>query len=175
MVCLMALFAASTKAQNGNSTEKNWFNSKLMVELEASSGLKQHGIQPIIGATNIGWRILPQLSVYARWQGMKGLYDLNGNRTYFNAQNLGGGLEYTFARESFGNGSVLFGARAQMTAGIGSPEWKNTTYDLGLTMHLQPKCGKTNIYFGLGFRHINSHTTGLRDLNGIYGTIGFGI
>ena len=148
---------------------------KIMFEIDLGVGLKQHDITPLSVGINLGYRIIPRLAIYARYSGTYGLYDAGEGRDYFKTTNLGGGAEYVLAMDKRKIATDMYSVRAQVSASVGSVDWKNTTYSIGLYSKTKYKNGECGPIIGIGFEHINSHTLGIRDCNTFFATIGFGM
>lgn len=172
-IVLMGLMFCMAVSAQGEANDS--FFDRFMLELGVDAGTKQHDIAPLGVGVNVGYNLSSRFYVYARYQGMMGLYDNDHSRTYFKTQNLGGGLGFTFHKDTWKNGAGLWDLRAQVTNSIGNVDWKNTSYDLGVYWRIKSAGAKVAPMFGIGFRHINSHTTGIRDCNCFYGTIGFSL
>lgn len=146
---------------------------KIMAELDFGAGLKQHNITPMFVGLNLGYYISPRLYAYARYEGLMGLSKVDGVQNYFKSTNLGGGIGYVLGviKETNDMSSV----RLQVTNSVGNVDWKNTTYTIGIYSHRRlTRNGSWTPVIGLGFKHINSHTIGIRDCNSVFATIGFG-
>lgn len=167
------LFTALTvSAQSTSAADKSSkaFLDRLMLNIEFGAGATNKDATPISVGFQAGYKILPQLSVFASYDGNIRLYDNAGVRRYDKAGVLGGGLEYRFAK--FDN--ISLGIQGKIGTSVGNTTWKQNVYDIKLIMRMNT--GKrSNVSFGLGYRHINSQTKGISDFNGLYGTIGIGI
>lgn len=163
------MHAQNQSVQNSTSLSAN----KLFVEMAAGTGLKQHDVTPVSYSLNIGYNISPKFYVFARMEGLYGLYQKNDIRVYNKSYNLGGGLGYNIWTDNSECklGKSAFDIRTSITSSVGNADWKNTTYDAGIFFYL--KNGKDfSPIIGLGFRHVTSRTAGLRDYNCIYASVG---
>ncbi len=146
------------------------FWNRVVMDVDLGSGFKQHDMTPLSIGGQIGYRIIPRLYPFLAGGYNYGLFDKDGVKSYTNTRNLGGGLGFTFAKSD----NVDFDLRASVMTSIGNADWKQTVYDARLLFRVNSG-SILNLNIGVGFRHINSRTAGIRDYNGVYGTIGFGI
>ncbi len=170
ILCLLSCLTTSAQDKTGNL-----FHDKIMLEMGFEAETKQHDIFPIGINVNIGYKFTSRLYAYGRYQGIVGLYDDSNFNTYTKTQNIGGGIGYIFHKEKHNAKTDLWSIRAQMTGSIGNPDWRNTTYDIGIFWQSKYGCSRLSPILGLGFRHTNSHTQGIKNHNGIYASIGWGI
>jgi hypothetical protein len=87
-------------------------------------------------------------------------------KTYTRTPNLGGGLGYRFAPTD----DLVFELRSLVAASVDNKDWKQTVYDTKVLFGLSRCIFRPT--FGLGYRHIESHTTGIDNYNGLYASIG---
>lgn len=169
IVASLLTLSITAAAQDNVSSSTSSFRDKLMMNVEFGTGTKSHDITPMGLGFQAGYRVVPRLAVFADFQGSVNLYNSGGTKTYFKSTTLGGGLEYKL----FSLGNTDFGIQGKIGTSIGNTDWKQTVYDIKLVVRLRRD--PSNISFGLGFRHVHSRTEGLKDINGVYATIGFGI
>ena len=89
---------------------------------------------------------------------------------YNQAINLGGGLSYTILPPTIENNDA-FELRASVTSTIGSSDFKNTAYKLGLYWVGNPKARFTPVV-GVGYSFHDLRTKGLNNYHGLYVSIG---
>lgn len=169
------LLALSCHTMYAQDKAGDSFFDRFVLELGVDAGSRQHDIAPMGVGVNVGYGLSSRFYLYARYQGMMGLYDNGDSKTYFNTQNIGGGVGFTFHKGTGKGDTGLWDLRAQITSSVGNVDWKNTSYDVGVYWRIKSKSSKVSPVLGIGFRHINSHTAGIRDCNCIYGTIGFAL
>lgn len=175
---LLLISALSVSAQDkDDKTEKlsDKIAANIIDEIDFGVGLKQHGVTPLFAGINLGYHIIPRLHVYARYEGMIGLSNVGDNRAYDKTWNLGGGIGYTFYYMKYkGETTTKWSVRAQVTNSIGSVDWKNTSYSIGVYSQCKSTKFARSPLFGIGFKHINSHTEGIRDYNSLFVCMGLG-
>lgn len=160
----LAALPLMASAQTEGTTAKAW-QDNLVARMEFGAGYKNKNVSPMAWNVQLGYRLLPQLGVFADYEAATMLYNGNGVKTYGRTTNLGGGLGFSFCD--------YFELRAKMAASVGSVDVKQTVYDVNLRV----KWAKWRVspYVSLGFRHVSSHTTGWNNYNGFYGSLGFGL
>lgn len=167
-----AILAMPMKAQEESGVSKDPVFDHLMFELEATSGLKNKGMSPTTFNFNLGYQITPRFYAFAKAEGSINLYKNDDVKTYFKSQALGGGLGFKLYNPK--TNFLGTDLRLSVTNTIGSPDWKYTSYSADLIIYSNNKKQRAfTPYLGLGFKHINSHTSGISNWNGIIGTIGF--
>ena len=90
---------------------------------------------------------------------------------YNQAINLGGGLSYTILPPTIKNNDA-FELRASVTSTIGSSDFKNTAYKLGLYWVGNPK-SRFSPVVGVGYSFHDFRTKGLNNYHGLYVSIGY--
>ena len=90
-----------------------------------------------------------------------------GTRTWNSSNHFGAGLGYTLYNNS---GRNNWDVRASWAHSIGNTSWKQSQYDASI-MYSPRRTGSAT--FSLGFKHVQSHTSGMPNLNLVYGSIGF--
>lgn len=93
IVLMGLMFCMAVSAQDKVS---NSFFDRFVLELGVDAGSRQHDIAPMGVGVNVGYSLSSRFYLYARYQGMMGLYDNGDSKTYFNTQNIGGGVGFTF-------------------------------------------------------------------------------
>lgn len=162
--------------ETGNSFYQQSLIKRLFLELDVSAVPPYKETRLLSVGGKVGLYVTPQLYAFAMCEGVTGLNDANGVRSYAQTSNLGGGLGFRFLtldkdgkRAKYGTD---FSVYAQMAASVGNVDWKQTVYEAGVKLKLMKGISPT---FGLGFRHTNSHTVGMPNHNGMVATIGFGL
>lgn len=149
---------------------------RMKIDITASAGSENKGHRMTTFGANIGYELIPRVYALAHYENVTGLHDIEGIKAYTTTTNVGGGFgiklfvsENTGKSPSRDNSIDLYG---MMSASVGSTEWKQTVYEAGIKWRIVRGISPT---LGLSFRHTNSHTAGMPNHNGIFGTIGFGI
>lgn len=170
-IIVAATLAMPMNAQEGNEVAKSNFLNNLVCEGGITAGTTNKGMTPATLSFNIGYQILPHFYAYAKADGNIGLYKKDNVKTYFKSQALGGGIGFKLYNPT--KTSQGFDLRLSVTNTIDNADWKYTSYEVSTILY--PNYKKKGIiapYLGLGFKHMNSHTSGLSNWNGLTGTIG---
>lgn len=164
MLFMLLAVMTSAGAQNASNAEK--FFDRLLVDFEIGGGTKCNGVTLLSPSVNLGYKLLPRMSLFLHTETLYGHYD--EQKSYARTQTLGGGVGYTLWKAD----AVALEVRGTVAAGLSS-EWKNVIYDAALMMKLGR--GKIHMNVGVGFRHISSRTVGIDNYNGANFILGFGI
>lgn len=164
MLFMLLVVMTSAGAQNASNAEK--FFDRLLVDFEIGGGTKCNGVTLLSPSVNLGYKLLPRMSLFLHTETLYGHYD--ELKSYARTQTLGGGVGYTLWKAD----AVAIEVRGTVAAGLSS-EWKNVIYDAALMMKLGR--GKIHMNVGVGFRHISSRTAGIDNYNGANFILGFGI
>lgn len=175
MVLVVALSATGLNAQTSDSKSKVW--DRLIFNPQLSAGFKQHDVQPMIIGANIGYEFVPRFYAFIRAEGVYGLYENDGTRTWAKSNNLGGGLGFRLlgGKEAKGTGNFKDGLDLRLMAGtsVGHASWKQTFYDAGLQYYLRGSRFAISPTLGLGYRFTDSRTNAMRDMHTVYVSLGF--
>lgn len=164
MLFMLLAVMTSAGAQNASNAEK--FFDRLLVDFEIGGGTKCNGVTLLSPSVNLGYKLLPRMSLFLHTETLYGHYD--EQKSYARTQTLGGGVGYTLWKADV----LALEVRGTVAAGLSS-EWKNVIYDAALMMKLGR--GKIHMNVGVGFRHISSRTAGIDNYNGANFILGFGI
>ena len=168
IVCLnMLLLAVSAGKSYGQS-----FADRLHFEATVGSGFKSKNIQPLDVSAKIGVDIIPSLYAYIAYEGNKSLYEKGDERTYFSGESLGGGVGVKFLNSV--KTPHALDLRVKALTSIGGADWKRTTYDASLAWYLRSE-KKSRIFtpvVEMGYRYIDSRTTGLDNMGNFYMSFG---
>lgn len=164
MLFMLLAVMTSAGAQNASNAEK--FFDRLLVDFEIGGGTKCNGVTLLSPSVNLGYKLLPRMSLFLHTETLYGHYD--EQKSYARTQVYGGGAGYTLYEAD----AVALEVRGTVAAGLSS-EWKNVIYDAALMMKLGR--GKIHMNVGVGFRHISSRTAGIDNYNGANFILGFGI
>lgn len=148
-----------------NKGETTWTNN-FSVSLEALSTYKQHDIRELGARAEIGYEVIPNLTLFARYENSIGIYKSGDARTHFSNNALGGGFEYKFAKI---NNTGHVGLKLAMLGNVGSNDWKKTIYDANVTWKMRDGLSPS---LALGFRQEKASTLGIPNMNVVYGSIG---
>ena len=167
-----ATLAMPMHAQEESNASHYSILDHLTFDLDASVGMENKGMTPTTFNYALGYQLTPRFYAFAKAEGSINLYKKDDVKTYFKSQALGGGVGFKlFNPKTNTQGLDL---RFSVTNTIGKTDWKYTAYNADLILY--PNNKKKRVftpYISLGFKHINSHTPGLSNWNGIMATIGF--
>lgn len=167
----MLTVAMPVHAQQESNVSSTSVLDHLTFDIEATTGLANKGMTPANFNFHLGYQLAPHFYVFAKAGGSINLYKKDDVKTYFKSQVLGGGLGFKLFDIQKASEGMDF--RFSIANTIGKADWKYTSYNADFILY--PNCKKSRRvvpYIGLGFSHINSHTSGLSNWNGITGTIG---
>lgn len=164
MLFMLLAVMTSAGAQNASNAEK--FYDRLLTDFAVVSGTKCNGVTLLSPSVNLGYKLLPRMSLFLHTETLYGHYD--EQKSYARTQVYGGGAGYTLYQAD----AVALEVRGMVAAGLSS-EWKNVIYDAALMMKLGR--GKIHMNVGVGFRHISSRTVGIDSYNGANFILGFGV
>ena len=102
----------------------------------------------------------------------KSLYEKGDERTYFSGESLGGGVGVKFLNSV--KTPHALDLRVKALTSIGGADWKRTTYDASLAWYLRSE-KKSRIFtpvVEMGYRYIDSRTTGLDNMGNFYMSFG---
>lgn len=145
------------------------------IEADITGSTKSHDTKPMSIGFGWGFDISKRLYICLREENIICLYDNEEkDNTYIKTRNLGGAVGYSFYLDKDEDNYVLnkFDIRAQITNSVGKVDLKNTAYSVGLYFRHKYRCTRFENFFGIGFRHINSHTSGIKNHNGVYAVFG---
>ena len=116
MLFMLLVVMTSAGAQNASNAEK--FFDRLLVDFEIGGGTKCNGVTLLSPSVNLGYKLLPRMSLFLHTETLYGHYD--ELKSYARTQTLGGGVGYTLWKAD----AVALEVRGMVAAGLSS-EWKN--------------------------------------------------
>lgn len=161
--------SANAQEQSSAVQAKSFFD-RCFFDGNVETGMKQHDINPLFLNFSVGYYFTPQFYGSVKLENQLGLHKEDGTKTYRNGTGLGVGIGYQLDKPS--EYGVTYDLQASFLNSIAHTDWKNTTYDIGITMHGNTVKKKVLPYIGVGFKYINSHTHEVRNYCGVYATIG---
>ena len=167
LLFLCMLCTTSLLAQDSQTSTRQL--DKFFIEGSVLGTFKQHDIKTFGLQLNVGYDVLPKFHVFATCEGTTSLLDKENLKTYAETNILGGGIGYSLFRDPKGG---IVDIRAMLGTSIGNVDWKQTTYGIGFQWKILK--GVSPI-LGLGYRHVNSRTSSMPDMNVVYGTIGISL
>lgn len=117
-IVFMAL-AMPIKAQNKEASCSA--TDKLLLEANFTAGTKNKGMSPMSLNFNVGYNFTPRFYAFAKAEGVIGLYDKDGVKTYTKGTDLGGGV-----------GVKLFNP-SKASEGL---DFRASVANMGLSLHL---------------------------------------
>lgn len=167
-VCISLVLPMSALEQASESHSS--FLDKCLLEVGVSVGMENKGYTPLTMNANLGYNFTPRFYGFVKAEGVLGLYDKGGVKTYTKSPSLGGGLGFRLTNPK--TSSDNFDVRASVTNSIGNVDWKHTAYNVNVIWYGNASKKKSRPYLGVGFKHVKSHTAGVPNYNGIYATVG---
>lgn len=166
LLCVVTISAHCQEAQSTNYS----FLDKCLVEIGAKAGMRNKGTAPLSGNINLGYNFTPRFYAFVKAEGVIGLYNKDGEKTYTRSQDLGGGIGIKLLSPKTSKESLDL--RFSVANSIGNATWKHTSYDANIIWYQNSHKKRCVPYIGIGFQHINSHTAGFANYNGVYVTVG---
>ncbi len=169
---LLAASVQKSMAQQATPQLADQFANRLFLDYRLVASPEYHDMSPLGLNVRLGYKVLPQLSLYTSFEGTLGLVEQrNSMGTYYGSNNLGGGLNVNLLKP--GKSWALFKTmdlHATVGTTVGHNDWKYTLYEGGLTFSAGRRSCMT---YGLGYRVLHSRTDVLGDHRGVYFTIGY--
>lgn len=169
MMVLFGVMGAMSQNDSSSFYEKS-LGERFFMDIKMKAASKDNSTNMVGVGAELGFEITPRLFATANYEGVWNMKEAGGARTWWQTNNIGGGLGYKFYLAK-NEKSLLQSAalKASLLTSIGGVDWKQTVYEVGA--ELEGK-GKYKPVIGFGYRHTNSRTTGLPDHNGFYMSIG---
>ena len=163
-VALMVTVCVNAQVKGGTN------KSKLYLEGEISTGTRYKGLQQAVnGAIDLGL-MSKKIYPYIRYESSLMLYKHDGQKTYGNTYNLGGGFGIVLSDVTFPVNNAQRRATSEftmnLTSSIGGHDYKNTSLYAGFRIRTQSG------FVGLGYRHMRSRHTPIHDYRGFIVNIG---
>lgn len=175
IIMLLLIFWGSlhVKAQNEDGKVIDFFD-RAWVELGFSSQSKYHEIKPYATNFNFGFDLTKRLYIFISDENYLGLLKKDNNRDYFKAYNFGGGIGFSFLKNTIDqtDKESSIDVKTSITTSLGNADWKNTAYSVGLYFRRGYSCTNIKPYIGIGYKFINSHAEDLSDHSSAFLTIG---
>lgn len=161
MIILLAL--CSVSEANAES-----FMKRVHFEAALGGGTRNHNLTPLDPSFRVGVDIIPVLYVFATVEDNISLYKDDNIKTYSRGTGLGGGLGVKFLNSVPGPNALDL--RMKVLGTVGNSSMKRTTYDASLAWYLKSK--KFSPLAEIGYRYLDSRTTGIRNSSHLYISIG---
>lgn len=166
----VTLNLSANAQEQPSAVQAKCFLDRCFFDANVETGMKQHGIDPLFLNFSLGYNFTPRLYGFVKSEYQLGLQKENEVKTYRDGNGLGVGIGYQLDKPSAHG--VTYDIQASFLNSLGHTDWKNTTYDIGITMHGNTIKKKVLPYIGVGFKYINSHTHGVKNYCGLYASIG---
>jgi hypothetical protein len=158
---LLALTTAKMQAQ---TSETDWVH----YEASAGTGLKNNGVRPVDFSFKLSVNFISVMYLFVAVEDNISLYKETGIKSYTNSASGGGGLGIKLLNSKKSGHALDLRLKALDT--FGSPDWKRATYDASLAWYL--KSPKFSPVVELGYRYLDSRTTGIDNYGNVYASIG---
>lgn len=163
---LLSLVSATPLCSNAQSAL-----DKFHMELGLGTGTPKDKMTPFGANIDLNYSLTNRFSLHALSEATYFIPKEGMTHKYNQAINLGGGLSYTILPPTIENNDA-FELRASVTSTIGSSDFKNTAYKLGLYWVGNPKSSFSPVV-GVGYSFQDFRTKGLNNYHGLYVSIGF--
>lgn len=145
------------------------FMDRIHFEFSAGTGIKNNGIKPVDFSFKSFVEFISISYLFVTVEDNISLYNENGTKNYFKGASIGGGLGVKLLNHTKSNHALDI--RAKALSSVGCPAWKRSSYDLSLAWYI--KSYRFSPIVELGYRFIDSHTSGLGNYGNAYLSIGF--
>lgn len=158
---LLAVSAAGAHAQT--------FMDRVHFEAAMAAGAKHNGITPVDFSFRALVDFVPASYLFIAVEDNISLYDVEGVKSYSTGVGIGGGVGVRLLGSKSENHS--FDVRARAVGSVGNPYWQRNSYDLSLAWYV--RTARFSPVVELGYRFIDSRTTGIDDYCNLFLSIGF--
>lgn len=160
-ILLLTLATVEMNAQN--------FMDRVHFEFSAGAGMENKGITPVDFSFKSQVEFVSIAYLFVTAEDNISLYKNKEIKTYYNGVSLGGGLGVKLLD---GVKSIhALDVRAKALSSVGCPTWKRSSYDISLAWYLRSY--RFSPVVELGYRFIDSHTSGLGNCGNAFLSIGF--
>lgn len=150
-------------------THAQTFMDRVHFEFSAGTGMENKGITPVDFSFKSQVEFVSIAYLFVTVEDNISLYNNKEVKTYYNGVSLGGGLGVKLLD---GVKSIhALDVRAKALSSVGCPSWKRSSYDISLAWYLRSY--RFSPVVELGYRFIDSHTSGLSNCGNAFLSIGF--
>ena len=168
LVIIATLMGNALRVSAQESNEKETL--PLHVEASLMISTPHKDVMPFGPVLDINYSIR-RFSIHALFSGEYFLPKEGMTKKYNKTLNLGGGVGFElFPRDE--NNRNVFEVRASVAAGLGSDDFKNTSYRLGLEWHSRPKRRCLVPTVGVGYNVKDFSKSGVPTYHGMYLSLG---
>lgn len=125
---------------------------------EVSLSYRQHNVTPIFSYLTFSYEPVNRLKFGVSYINFLGLRNLDGERDYLTSHGIGGSVSYRLNKPK-NKDNHGFEVRARYGHSLGNADMKYSLYDIALTC---------NNDYGIGYRYVDSQTTGIRNSSQVY-------
>lgn len=147
---------------------------KFNYEYGFSYGTRQHHITPMTTGFQIGYEIIPRLSLNLRTERLWAHYKDKDTRCYYRNRNLAGGISLCVVggkqRRFDGTSRASLDLRILAGGSVGSADWKQAFYDGSLAFYYRGV--SVTPILSAGYRFTDSKTTGIPNIHTYYFSAG---
>lgn len=140
-------------------------------------GASHRNVTPLFAGIDIGFEFVPRVFVFARAEALAGLHEADDVRTYAVSKTLGAGLGVRLLgkwQDTYATAMKhALDLRASVGWTYGKNDWNYALYDANLTWYCRGVLQGCSPTVGVGFRYMDSRTSGIRSYRNAYLTIGF--
>lgn len=143
----------------------------LHFEASLLSGTPSKGLMPFGANIDLNYTFVKNLALHAVVETSYFIPKEGVTSKYNKANNLGGGLSYTLfpqINDNLGD----FELRASVTTSVGSSDFKNTAFNVGVNWHSHTDYHKLVPVIGVGYAFKDFSAKGMSNYNGAYLTVG---
>lgn len=160
-VLMLALATTVTHAQP--------FMDRVHFEASAAAGIRSRGITPIDFSFRSFVDFVSVSYLFVAVEDNVSLYSGNGVKSYSNGAGIGGGVGVRLLGSK--SEKHALDVRAKALGSVGRPYWKRNSYDLSLAWYVPS--ARFSPVVEVGYRFIDSRTTGIENCSTAYLSIGF--
>lgn len=147
LLLLLLTISVNGRAQGENRT---FWSLPWHVEAGLTTGTSKDGLMPFGATVDLNYTFGKSFSIHAVSEATYFHPKKGMTSDYNKAFNLGGGIGYAFSPATE-NCSSVFEARASVTASVGSSDFKNTAYQIGLYWYRGTDNRKVVPVVGVGY------------------------
>lgn len=158
----VAVAEAMAKYERINKRAERFFNT-VSITAEVTCSPRQHDVVPLFSFVNLNLKVVEKLRFSVAYIAYLGLQNADNKQNYLWSNGLGGAVSYRLYQTNCRRDKGL-DARFRYGHSVGNGDLKYDLYDVGF--YWLDK-------IGLGYRFVNSHTTGVRNVSSVYFSLAF--
>ena len=154
-----------------NRTYPQSFLDRLHFEASTGIGIKNKGITPLNLSFKTQLDIVKNYYAFFAIEDSKTLYQKENVKSYLNSENIGGGLGVKLLNADKNDYALDF--RLKLLSSMGNADLKKTTFESCIALYITNNASqKFSPIIELGYRFMESHTTGIGNYSNVYMTLG---